>query len=219
MAHRTIPRRWRIAVAAGLLLPSAAFAQTTNISRTVGPGQTDLMTVPLIADPTNAFGALAANVPAGTAVYFYDPGLSVFAGGSKSAKGWPASISNRLVLPGESFFLSAEWTSGHVMTIQGEVPSGPVTNQVNERWSALGYPFPDEVPWTDTSLASNLPPGTLVYFWDLTNQQYDTLFKGLETRGGWGAEGSNHLIRPGDGFLVRQPSGSAPFLWIQERGE
>ncbi len=194
------------------------FAETTSVTRTVGPGQWDLMTVPLIADPTNAFGALAANVPAGTAVYFYDPGLSVFVGGSKSAKGWPAAQSNRLVLPGESFFLSAESTTGHELTIEGEVPPGPVTNQVYERWSALGYPFPDEVPWTDTSLASNLPVGSLVYFWDSGRGMLNTYRKGPPAKGGWGPA-SNRIVYPGDGFIVRQPPGSAPFLWIQERGE
>ena len=28
----------------------------------------------------------------------------------------------------------------------------------------------------------------------------------------------NIVVLPGDGFLVRQPPGSAPFPWVQERG-
>ena len=104
------------------------------------------------------------------------------------------------------------------IVLEGTVPVSSVTNQVNARWSDLGYPYPEDAIWTDTSLASNLPTGSLVYFWNIDRQQYDVFRKGPPAKGGWGSA-SNRVIHPGDGFFVRQPPGSAPFPWIQERGE
>ena len=186
----------------------------TNLVRTVGSNQWDLMSVPLEISPNNQFGLIATNAAVNSTVYFYDPAISNFAGGSKSSKGWSAAQSNRVVLPGESFFLKTPVETGHEISISGTVPIGPVTNQIHERWSALGYPYPVEVAWTDTSLSSNLPAGSLVYFWDLAGQRYDIYRKGPPAKGGWGPA-SNHVIRPGDGFFVRQPLGSTPFTWIE----
>ena len=204
----------KTAFAALLLLPLAAFAQTTNISRWVESNQWDLMSVPLIVSPSNKFGHFSTNAAVGSIVYFYDPALTNFSGGTKSLKGWMTSISNRMVLPGESFFLKASPETSHVISVSGTVPVGPVTNQIHARWSALGHPYPVDVAWTDTSLSSNLPAGSLVYFWNLGGQSYDIYRKGPPAKGGWGPA-SNHVIHPGDGFFVRQPLGSTPFTWIE----
>lgn len=196
----------------------AAFAQTDSFIRTVDADQWDLMSVPLVVNPSNRFGIVASNASYKSTVYFYDSGLTNFSSGTKGLKGWTAAISNRVVLPGEGFFLHASTNAGYAMNVHGEVPGGPVTNQVHERWSALGYPFPDEIAWTDTSLASDLPVGSIVYFWDTDIAGLEIFRKGPPAKGGWGAA-SNHVLSPGDGFIVRQPPGSTPILWILERGE
>lgn len=192
-------------------------AQTATVVRTAGSNQWDLMSVPVHTAFGNVFGTFETNAPAGTQVLFYDDAVTNFILATKSPKGWTPAQSNRVVLPGESFFLKSPAGGGLSLALSGTVPGSSVTNQVNERWTALGYPYPDEIVWTDTALASNLPPGALVYFWDGDRQRYDVFRKGPPVRGGWGAA-SNHVVRPGDGFIVRQPPGSAPFLWIQERG-
>ena len=192
-------------------------AQTATVVRTAGSNQWDLMSVPLHTASGNVFGAFETNAPAGTQVLFYDAALANFSGGTKSTKGWDTPTANRVVLPGESFFLKSPAADGLSLALTGTVPGSSVTNPVNERWTALGYPYPDAVAWTDTALASNLPNGSLVYFWDGDRQRYDVFRKGPPVRGGWGAA-SNHVVLPGDGFLVRQPPGSAPFPWVQERG-
>lgn len=192
-------------------------AQTATVVRAATSNQWALMSVPLMTASGNAFGAFETNAPSGTQVYFYEPALANFVGESKSSKGWATPQSNRVVLPGESFFLKAPATNDISIALTGTIPVSSATNQVLARWTALGYPYPDNIVWTDTSLASNLPTGALVYFWDVDRQQYDTFRKGPPAKGGWGAA-SNRVIHPGDGFIVRQPLGSAPFLWIQERG-
>lgn len=207
-----------VGTAALLLLTLAAAAQTATVVRTVDSNQWDLMSMPLLTASGNKFGAFETNAPVGTQVYFYDPAVSNFDGGTKNLKGWDAPRSNRVVLPGESFFLKTPATNGLSLALTGTVPVAPVTNQVLARWTALGYPCPDEIAWGNLALASNLPPGTLVYFWDVGSQEYDIYRKGPPAKGGWGADASNHVVHPGDGFIVRQPLGSAPFPWIQERG-
>lgn len=192
-------------------------AQTATVVRAVDSNQWDLISLPLQTDSGNVFGAFETNAPAGTQVLFYDAALTNFSGGTKSTKGWDAPTANRVVLPGESFFLKSPATNSLSLALSGTVPGSSVTNAVNERWTALGYPYPDEIAWTDTALASNLPTGALVYFWDGDRQRYDVFRKGPPAKGGWGAA-SNHVVLPGDGFIVRQPPGSTPFLWTQERG-
>ena len=199
---------------AGVALDQLAVQPPAAITRSVDAAQWDLMSVPMDFAPSNKFGLFASNAVTHSTVYFYDPANSNFAGGSKSSKGWSAAQSNRVVLPGESFFLKTPVETGHEISISGTVPIGPVTNQIHARWSALGYPYPVEVTWTDTSLSSNLPAGSLVYFWDLAGQRYDIYRKGPPAKGGWGPA-SNHVIHPGDGFFVRQPLGSTPFTWIE----
>lgn len=193
-------------------------AQTATVVRAMDSNQWDLTSMPLLTASGNKFGTFETNAPAETQVYFYEPAFTNFSCAIKGEKGWQPSFSNRVVLPGESFFLKTPDTNGLTLALTGTVPGSSVTNQVLARWTALGYPYPDAVVWTDTSLASNLATGSLVYFWDLDEQQYQTYQKGPPARGGWGSA-SNHVIHPGDGFIVRQPPGSAPFLWIQERGE
>ena len=192
-------------------------AQTATVVRAAASNQWDLMSIPLLKASGNKFGAFETNAPSGTRVSFYDPAFTNFYAGNKGVKGWQPANSNRVVLPGESFFLKAPATNDMSIALTGTIPVSSVTNQVNARWSALGYPYPEDAIWTDTSLASNLPAGSLVYFWDVDRQQYDTFRKGPPAKGGWGSA-SNRVIHPGDGFFVRQPPGSAPFLWIQERG-
>ena len=201
---------------AGLVLlgPFTAICQTTNIIRVVEGDQLDLISVPLVIAPSNKFGLITSNATQGSLAYFYEPSISNFSTAAKGAKGWNAASSNRIVLPGRSFFLRSPPNAGHASSISGTIPVGPITNQIQERWSALGYPYPASVAWTDTTLSSNLPVGTLVYFWNPAIQQYRIIRKGPPAKGGWGT-GSNHIVHPGDGFIVRQPLGSPSFEWTE----
>ena len=191
-------------------------APVTNVVRVLEADRWDLISVPLLTASSNRFASIASNAADHSQALFYDAPATNFILSQKSDKGaWDAVAQAQTILPGKSFFLKSP--ADREIVLEGTVPVSSVTNQVNARWSALGYPYPEDAIWTDTSLASNLPTGTLVYFWDVGRQQYDTFRKGPPVKGGWGSA-SNRVIHPGDGFFVRQPPGSAPFLWIQERG-
>ena len=191
-------------------------APVTNVVRVLEADRWDLISVPLLTASSNRFASIASNAADHSQALFYDAPATNFILSQKSDKGaWDAVAQAQTILPGKSFFLKSP--ADREIVLEGTVPVSSVTNQVNARWSALGYPYPEDAIWTDTSLASNLPAGSLVYFWNIDRQQYDVFRKGPPAKGGWGSA-SNRVIHPGDGFFVRQPPGSAPFLWIQERG-
>ena len=209
-------RRRHFALASLLLSALATMGQTTEIVRTIGPTQFDLVSVPLLTASNNQFSVMTTNVPNFSSAYFFDAQTTNFISAQKSGKGlWSAEAANRIILPGESFFLKSSPLANCEITLKGTAPLSPVTQPVNERWSALGYPYPEDIPWTHTALASNLPVGTLVYFWSRNAQQFQTFLKSSPAKGGWGAAASNFVIHPGDGFFVRQPPGSTPFTWTE----
>ena len=209
-------RRLHFALAGLLLSALATMGQTIEIARTIGPTQFDLISIPLLTASNNQFAVMTTNAPNFSSAYFFDAPTTNFISAQKSGKGlWSAEAANRIILPGESFFLKSSPFADCEVTIQGMTPPSPVTHQIYERWSALGYPYPEDIQWTHTTLASNLPIGTLVYFWSRNAQQFQTFLKGPPAKGGWGTAATKFVIHPGDGFIVRQPPGSTPFIWTE----
>jgi hypothetical protein len=214
MTLRVASIRSGIFLAASLLLPFAAFGQTTTIVRQISSGQMDLMTVPLIIPGGNAVSNIFKNFPVGSRFYFWNGPIQAWTAGSGSSKGWNG-IGSRQVLPGEAFFLepSTEYTA----VLTGTAPESPVSTPVNgnNKISALGYPYPADIPWPDTQLAASLPPGSMVSFWHPAyNSFHTTFFKAPAAKGGgWGSAASNYVVHAGDGFAVWQ-SGTN-FNWVE----
>ena len=212
--HEWIGASLRMGLPFFLFSGFAATAQTAEVVRTFQANQYDLISVPLITASNNQFVAMTTNVPYFSRVCFNDPPATNFTLAQKSGKGlWDASVAYRNVLPGNSFFLCP--AGNCEIALIGTVPVSPVTNQIYARWSALGYPYPVDVKWSQTTLASNLPTGTRVYFWSRNAQNYQSFLKGPPAKGGWGDAASKYVIHPGDGFIVRQPPGSTPFIWTE----
>lgn len=197
--------RLKTALAGLLLLPLAAGGQTTNITRPIAAGQMDLMSVPLIVPGGNTVSNIFPNVPDGSVFYFWDDNLQVWASGQFTGKGWPISIGSRQLLPGEAFFFRPSGAYTAVLTGTALVlPSyKPVAG--DDKISTLGYLYPVDIPWTDTQLASQLPPGSLVSFWDRTNSSFHTTFLKAPAAkgGGWGGAAANYVVHAGDGFAVK----------------
>ena len=207
--------RLKTALAGLLLLPLAAGGQTTNIVRPIAAGQMDLMSVPLIVPGGNAASNVFPNVPDGSFFYFWDDDLQVWSTSITSAKGWTSGSGSRQLLPGEAFFFKPPGAYTAVLT--GTAPEPPITIPVSGygRANLLGYPYPVDIPWTDTQLATLLPPGSMVSFWDRTNSSFHTTFLKAPAAkgGGWGAAASNFIVHAGDGFAVKQAGTN--FNWIE----
>ena len=215
MKKRISSKRAWILLAGAVLLPLAVHGQTTNISRPIAAGQMDLMSVPLVVAGGNTVSNVFPNVPDGSVFYFWDDEIQAWSASQLSSKGWPAGTGSRQLLPGEAFFFKP--STAYTAVLTGTASAPPVTIPVSgyERANLLGHPYPVDIPWTDTQLASLLPSGSMVSFWDRTNSSFRTTFlKAPDAKGGgWGNAASNYIVRAGDGFAVKQAGTN--FNWTE----
>ena len=87
---------------------SAGFATWT-----VPAGKLQIVSVPFV-NPSSEDGAfkfgdleIARNLVQGSSVLFWDAGRQGWSGGAKSARGWAAAQANRVIAPGEGFFVQS----------------------------------------------------------------------------------------------------------------
>lgn len=161
--------------------------------------------------------SVAAEMPRGSIVYFWG-GLS-WEPGTKSTKTgvWGGSAVGKTVEPGEAFFLKTPATQlvDVVVTIAGEVPDSPTLQRLITGLSNLtiaGNPYPVDVVFTNTSLASNLARGAVAYFW--TGTAWDPATKSTKT-GAWGGAAVGKTVTAGEGFFVRNPSNN--LTWVVDK--
>ena len=207
--------RLKAALAGLILLPLAAFGQTTSIVRQIDAGQMDLMSVPLVVAGGNTVSNVFPNVPDGSFFFFWDDAIQVWSASQLSSKGWPSSTGSRQLLPGEAFFFKPSGAYTAVLTGTALMPPSYKPVAGGDKISVLGYFYPADISWTDTQLESQLPPGSLVSFWNRTNSSFRTTFLKAPAAkgGGWGAAAANYTVRAGDGFAVKVPGDD--FNWAE----
>ena len=82
----------------------------TNATSSVayaGGGAWTPMACPYPVEVTFGDTELAAQLPQGSTVLFWDVGRQGWSGGAKSARGWAAAQANRVIAPGEGFFVQS----------------------------------------------------------------------------------------------------------------
>lgn len=205
---------------AGALVASviAASAQEVLSANAVGyikktlPAQAKLVSlaIPLnnMNEANNVFGrtSIAQEAPAGSSVFFWDESLQVWSPGSKSTKGWASAQSNRVVAPGEAFFMKGP--TGAVVatevTITGEVPDDANLLRImrgSANLSAVANPYPVDFKFGASSLAINATPGSSVFFWDEALQVWSP---GSKSTKGWASAQSNRVVLAGEGFFMKE---------------
>ena len=73
-----------------------------------------------------------------------------------------------------------------------------------------------DIVWTNTQLAAQLTPGSLVTTWNRTGNCWSTsvfLKAPAAKGGGWGAGAANFVVHPADGFVVE--SVGTNFTWVE----
>lgn len=168
--------------------------------------------------------SIAAELPIGSAAYFWE--VDRWASGTKSVDKsgnvvWGGVAPAKTLVDGEAFFLKTSATQlvDVVVTIAGEVPDAGTldrTIQGTNNLTAAGNPYPVSVVFTNTSLASNLPLTSIVYFWT-TNQQWGSGAKNADKSGNpvWGGLAPAKILEPGEGFFVKNPSNN--LTWTEEK--
>jgi len=203
-----------VALAASVIAVSAQEVLSANavgyIKKTL-PAGGDLiaLSAPLnsMTDTQILFGAtsIADEAPVGSEVYFWDEVLQVWSPAAKSGKGWPAGAANRVLEPGEAFFLKgdAAAVSDVEVTITGEVPEDATLSRAIVGGSSLGTvgnPFPVDFTFGTSAVASNAAVGSEVYFWDVALQVWSPAAKSGK---GWPAGAANRVILAAEGFFLK----------------
>ena len=217
-----------LAVVASVVAASAQEVLSANavgyVKRAIPAGKLQIVSVPFenIAseDGTYKFGEtqIANDLPQGSSVMFWDDANQGWSGGAKGAKGWSAGQANHVLVPGEGFFVRNNSSADLEVTAAGEVPSDGSLSRAYNGGSALSIvasPYPVDVTFGETEIASQLPQGSSVMFWDVDKQGWSGGAKGAK---GWSAGQANKVISAGEGFFIRAASEDAwsavkPYTW------
>jgi hypothetical protein len=167
--------------------------------------------------PVPIVDMIGDQVPQGSAAYKFQQGVGYIAE-NKGLFGWfPGTNTYE---PGEGFWLAVPGTAVsnvYNVFLMGEVPdrfTAPTSMPINvaSGFSLLGFPYPTEMPWTSTVLASNAVQGDAMYKFD-PDVGYIS-----ENRGLFGWFPGTNVLYPGDGFWVSSSVGGTweevkPYTW------
>jgi hypothetical protein len=220
-------------VVAGLLagFVSHAVAQSATaysssaigvIKKTIPAQKLVLVSVPLDQESDEGQGfpfqsiAAISNMPNGSVANFWDATNQEWIPQSKSAKGGWGAQKNRLIAPGECFFLYNPQTSDIELIVSGEVPADDSIARAIPAGAlqVVANPYPVSMAFTNFTFASAVPNGSVANFWDVENQEWVPQSK--SAKGGWGAQKAR-VIAPGEGFFVLPAANSTATTWTESR--
>ena len=154
-------------------------------------------------------------LPLGTSIYAYDPSIPGYVSDSRNPFGWSTNI---VFGRGMGFWIKVPGTAAsneYEVYMLGEVPdrfSAPTsTTDIASGLTLVGYMYPSEIYWTNTTLAKNAALGDTLYYWDGSNYVANSL-----NPFGWGDP--NLVITPGMAFWFKTGSAtnwveSKPYTW------
>ena len=169
------------------------------------------------SDVTFGQTSLAEEMPTGSSVFFWNEQFQVWGVGGKSGKGWSAAQAQRVLAPGEGFFIKGNpaATEDVDVTMTGEVPSDATISRAivgSAALSTVGNPYPVDMIFGDTDLAAQAPVGSSVFFW---NEGFQVWGVGGKSGKGWSAAEAQKVIEAGEGFFMKQPGASG--AWAAEK--
>lgn len=162
-----------------------------------------------------AADVIGDQLPVGSRVYWYDPSLATYVTDLRGAGGWTTNI---IFERGRGLWLRVSSTAPsneYVVYLMGEVPdrfTAPSSGvSIASGFTQVGYMYPADILWTNTTLAKNAKIGDRVYYWSGSN--YVQVLRGP---GGW--SDPNLLITPAMGFWYRTTSATnwwetKPYTW------
>ncbi|MBU1695206.1 MAG: hypothetical protein KKC51_14760 [Verrucomicrobia bacterium] len=169
-------------------------------------------------DTALAVSNVFASLPINTRVYLWNDTQTAYINIGRGAGGWGTQGSNELYR-GRGFWVlvpASAVSNEYQVFLMGEVPdrfTAPTTTvAILPGIKLVGYPYPVEMKWTNTTLAKSAPIGTRLYIWG--GNAYSNYGRGP---GGWGS-GTNVMLTPGMGFWVQLASltnwsEAKPYTW------
>lgn len=191
------------------------------IKKTLPANKLSLISVPLDQESDEGqgfvFGSVPAisNMPNGSIANFWDVENQKWILQSKTSRGGWGTQKDRLIAPGECFFLKNAQSTDLELIVSGEVPSDASLSRTlpGQALILVANPYPVFMVFTNFSFANELPNGSIVNFWDVENQKW--ILQSKTSRGGWGAQ-KDRAVSPGEGFFVKSAS-SSDTAWSESR--
>ena len=209
---------------AGLCVAASVSAQAANTNVTsvnmVGFVNQNLLAnkfhfsavqLPAVGGSNQMFYTLLGNqLPLLSQVYFWNSTSQVWIKAINSGKGgWNNNSSNRLVSAGEGIFILSP--TNMTISLAGEVPLAPTTTvSLVSGYNAVGYSYPVDIAFTNTSFWNGLPTLSVLNLWDDNASGWVKYTRA--SKGGWNAAASNLVFRAGQGFFAMK-QGSATNLF------
>ena len=192
------------------------------IKKTLPAGKLVSISVPLDQESDEGQGFVFQSIPAisnmpnGSVVNFWDAENQKWVPQSKSQKGGWGSQKERLIAPGECFFLKNNQSTNIELIISGEVPSDASISRGLPvgALQSVANPYPVPMVMTNFTFANALPNGSIANFWDEENQKWVPQSK--SSKGGWGSQ-KDRVIAPGEGFFVKPNTNSTVTTWTEVR--
>ncbi len=216
-------KKMLLVMAAGALFAAGtATADTVTSVNVVGYHS---ITIPengiaLVTPVLESFGAgtledlVGDQLPAGSFAWIWDRAQNTYISGSRSGfGGW--GLTN-VILRGDAVWLKPKTGTGaHTITFMGEVPAeynlaGTTTVHNIAGIDAVGYSYPVDIVWTNTTLAAAAPSGAFLYVWNIESQGYATYSK--SGFGGWNTP-AGYTIKSGQAFWIKA---EGPIDWVEE---
>lgn len=161
----------------------------------------------LAMDGSTLDDIIGDQLPLGSAAHVWDRENNNYTTVIRSSRGgWGGVTLNR----GDSLWLEVpDSVVTNEVNFMGEVPDtlnlAGTTTVTIVGIDAVGYSYPVERAWTNTTLALNSALGDALHVWDVDSQGYSTYIK--SSRGGWGAA-ENLVLQIGQSFWYEPVSGS-----------
>jgi len=209
------------AACAMVAAPSALFAQDDPVTsvNVVGyysvtiPNNGIALVTPVLDNMEGAtLQELVGNqLPGGSEAFIWDRVNKGYIPATLSRGNWTAT---NVILRGDAIWLRPSANSGpQTVTFMGEVPSennNASTTTVHNisGIDAVGYAYPVDKVWTETSLAAAVPNASELLVWNIETQGYETFTK---SRGAWTTP-AGYEIKAGQGFWIRTAD---PVDWVE----
>ena len=151
-------------------------------------------------------------LPMGSSIYEYDPSIPGYVIDNYGFVGWSTNI---IFTRGMGFWIKVPDTAvsnEYQVYMMGEVPdrfTAPTsTTDIANGLTLVGYMYPNDIYWTNTSLAKNAAMGDTMYYWSGSNYVANSL--GFA---GWGDP--NLVITPSMAFWFE--TGQPATNWIETK--
>lgn len=206
-----------VALLAIAMVASLSFAQdevksvnVVGFNKVAAPGQKLVLTSVTFESFSGSTleDLVGDQLPVGSVAYIWNRQTKGYDPASRTLRGgW---VSTTPILRGDAFWLRSSDPEGttNVVSFMGEVPDDYNDSKTNTipgitGLDAIAYAFPVDIAWTNTTLATAMGTGDLLYIWDDANRTYQSYSKTL--RGGW-SSAAGVVLKAGRAFFVNTAS-------------